>query len=86
MSLVYWRAAFERRHTTSKDFPHLTSYPRYCLYVYVMCSQNVQSLHVSAGRLRQLIELEALDVTGVRLLILDEADKLMDESFAQQIK
>ena len=39
-----------------------------------------------AGRLRQLVELGALKTDSIRLLVLDEADKLMEESFQEQIK
>lgn len=39
----------------------------------------------SPGRLRHLLQANHIDVTGVRLLVLDEADKLMDNSFQADI-
>lgn len=40
-----------------------------------------------AGRIKQLIELDYLSTASVRLLVLDEADKLLEEgSFQEQIK
>lgn len=46
-------------------------------------------LHFSsyAGRIKQLIELDYLNTASIRLFILDEADKLLEEgSFQEQIK
>jgi len=37
------------------------------------------------GRLRQLVELGALKTSGIRTLVLDEADKLMEDGFQTQI-
>ncbi|KAH9630417.1 hypothetical protein HF086_016955 [Spodoptera exigua] len=39
----------------------------------------------SPGRLRHLIQSKVIDVTAVRLLVLDEADKLMEKSFQADI-
>lgn len=40
-----------------------------------------------AGRIKQLIELDYLSTASIRLFILDEADKLLEEgSFQEQIK
>ena len=42
---------------------------------------------VVSGRLKQLIELNVLDTSMVRMFVLDEADKLIEEgSFQKQIK
>lgn len=39
------------------------------------------------GRIKQLIEIGALLTTSIRLFVLDEADKLLEEgSFQEQIK
>lgn len=39
------------------------------------------------GRIKQLIELGILSTSGIRLFVLDEADKLLEEgSFQEQIK
>lgn len=39
------------------------------------------------GRIKQLIELDYLNTGSIRLFILDEADKLLEEgSFQEQIK
>ncbi|XP_068454437.1 probable ATP-dependent RNA helicase DDX20 [Clinocottus analis] len=50
---------------------------------------SLKKCHVavgSPGRIKQLIELGALSTAGVRLLVLDEADKLLEEgSFQDQI-
>lgn len=46
---------------------------------------NVHILVGSPGRLRHLIQANHIDVTAVRLLVLDEADKLMDKSFQADI-
>ena len=39
-----------------------------------------------AGRIKQLIESGVLKTDSVRLFVLDEADKLLEESFQEQIK
>lgn len=40
-----------------------------------------------AGRIKQLIELGMLSTASIRLFVLDEADKLLEEgSFQEQIK
>lgn len=45
------------------------------------------SLSPPAGRIKQLIELDYLSTASVRLLVLDEADKLLEEgSFQEQVK
>ena len=38
------------------------------------------------GRIKHLIESKLLQTTSIRLFILDEADKLLDENFQEQIK
>lgn len=39
------------------------------------------------GRIKQLIELDYLNTSSIRLFILDEADKLLEEgSFQEQVK
>lgn len=38
------------------------------------------------GRVKQLIENDMLKTESIRLFILDEADKLLEESFQEQIK
>lgn len=44
-------------------------------------------LVVCAGRIKQLIELGMLSTASIRLFVLDEADKLLEEgSFQEQIK
>lgn len=44
-------------------------------------------LLVYAGRIKQLIELGMLSTASIRLFVLDEADKLLEEgSFQEQIK
>ncbi|XP_026738514.1 probable ATP-dependent RNA helicase DDX20 [Trichoplusia ni] len=45
----------------------------------------VQVVVATPGRLRHLIQAKHIDVSAVRLLILDEADKLMDKSFQTDI-
>ncbi|MEQ2202006.1 DEAD (Asp-Glu-Ala-Asp) box polypeptide 20, partial [Xenoophorus captivus] len=45
------------------------------------------SWFVFSGRIKQLIELGMLSTASVRLFVLDEADKLLEEgSFQEQIK
>lgn len=42
---------------------------------------------VCSGRIKQLIELGMLSTASIRLFVLDEADKLLEEgSFQEQIK
>lgn len=42
---------------------------------------------VFSGRIKQLIELGMLSTASIRLFVLDEADKLLEEgSFQEQIK
>lgn len=44
-------------------------------------------LHTHTGRIKQLIELGMLSTASIRLFVLDEADKLLEEgSFQEQIK
>ncbi|XP_017270476.1 probable ATP-dependent RNA helicase DDX20 [Kryptolebias marmoratus] len=51
--------------------------------------QHLKKCHIavgSPGRIRQLIELEMLSTASIRLFVLDEADKLLEEgSFQEQI-
>lgn len=48
------------------------------------------SFVVFKGRIKQLIEMEALSTSSIRLFVLDEADKLLEDdsssSFQEQIK
>ena len=39
-----------------------------------------------SGRIKYLIENKILKTDAIRLFILDEADKLLDDSFQEQIK
>ena len=41
---------------------------------------------LAIGRVLQLIEAGTLEIKSVRLLVLDEADKLLEKNFAEQIK
>lgn len=48
-----------------------------------------KSLHIvvgTTGRLCHLVRIDALRLNYVRLLVLDEADKLMQDDFQQDIK
>lgn len=48
-----------------------------------------KSIHIvvgTAGRLCHLVRINALRLTYVRLFVLDEADKLMEDSFQKEIK
>ncbi|CAH1638656.1 unnamed protein product [Spodoptera littoralis] len=47
--------------------------------------KNVHIVVGSPGRLRHLVQAKIIDVTTVRLLVLDEADKLMEKSFQADI-
>ncbi|XP_028172531.1 probable ATP-dependent RNA helicase DDX20 [Ostrinia furnacalis] len=47
--------------------------------------KNVHVVVGSPGRLRHLIQSKYIDVSSVRLLILDEADKLMEKSFQADV-
>lgn len=38
------------------------------------------------GRIKQLIEYEVLKTGAIRLFVLDEADKLLDDTFQEQVK
>ncbi|OWR48459.1 hypothetical protein KGM_213610 [Danaus plexippus plexippus] len=49
-------------------------------------NNNVHVVVGSPGRLRHLIQNKHIDILGVRLLVLDEADKLMEKSFLPDIK
>jgi superfamily II DNA/RNA helicase len=40
----------------------------------------------TCGRIVQLIKLKVLQLSKVQLLVLDEADELMDDDFVKQIK
>lgn len=52
----------------------------YLLLIFLLISSHV-------GRIKQLIELDYLNTASIRLFILDEADKLLEEgSFQEQIK
>lgn len=44
-----------------------------------------QAVVGTPGRIKQLIELNALKTQSIRLLVLDECDKLMDNNFKRQI-
>lgn len=46
---------------------------------------NCQIAVGTPGRIKHLIELGALKTTSIRLLVLDEADKLLDENFQKSI-
>ncbi|KAJ0178240.1 hypothetical protein K1T71_006063 [Dendrolimus kikuchii] len=48
-------------------------------------SQTVHVLVASPGRLKHLIQISVIDISAVRLLIIDEADKLMEKSFIADI-
>ncbi len=41
---------------------------------------------IFVGRVKQLIEAGVLKTESIRLFVLDEADKLLEESFQDQIK
>jgi len=43
-------------------------------------------LITSSGRVKHLMGSAALDTSSVRLLVLDEADKLLEDSFQEQVK
>jgi hypothetical protein len=43
-------------------------------------------LFSSSGRVKQLIEENILTTDSIRLFVLDEADKLLEEGFQEQIK
>ncbi|XP_045766898.1 probable ATP-dependent RNA helicase DDX20 [Maniola jurtina] len=47
---------------------------------------NVHIVVASPGRLKHLIKGQHIDIGAVRLLVLDEADKLMEKSFLPDIK
>ncbi|XP_068618401.1 probable ATP-dependent RNA helicase DDX20 [Battus philenor] len=47
--------------------------------------KNVHIVVASPGRLKHLLQDKHIDTTAVRLLILDEADKLMEKSFQSDI-
>ncbi|XP_071784102.1 uncharacterized protein [Asterias amurensis] len=50
--------------------------------------QKLKKCHVAVGtpgRVKQLIEYDAMPTDGIRLFVLDEADKLLDEKFQDQI-
>lgn len=50
--------------------------------------ENAKNCHIavgSPGRIFQLIEMEILRCENVKILVLDEADKLLEESFQSQI-
>lgn len=38
------------------------------------------------GRIKQLIETSIMTTDSIRMFVLDEADKLLEESFQEQIK
>ena len=44
------------------------------------------SRHIFTGRIKYLIENHFLKTESVRLFILDEADKLLEDNFQEQIK
>jgi len=39
-----------------------------------------------SGRVKQLIEENLLDTSTIRLFVLDEADKLLEENFQESVK
>ena len=54
----------------------------HCEYLNMFCF-----VFWNLGRIKQLIELDYLNPGSIRLFILDEADKLLEEgSFQEQIK
>ena len=50
------------------------------------CSCSAEVFSFSAGRLKQLIEDGILRTESIRLFVLDEADKLLEENFQESIK
>jgi ATP-dependent RNA helicase DDX20 len=51
--------------------------------------RNARLCHVavgSPGRMKQLIDEKVLNIEHVRLVVLDEADKLMEPGFLEDIK
>lgn len=57
------------------------------LFVWFCCVVVTVPTVPSAGRIKQLIELGLLSTSSIRLFVLDEADKLLEEgSFQEQIK
>ena len=54
----------------------------------VVDEQKSKSCHIAVGtpgRVRQLLEKKSINPQTIRLFVLDEADKLMEESFAEDI-
>jgi ATP-dependent RNA helicase DDX20 len=51
--------------------------------------KKLDKCHIAVGapgRIKHLIELELLNVSKIRLFVLDEADKLMETDFQTNIK
>ena len=51
--------------------------------------ESLKGCHIAVGapgRMRHLIELTTLYTKAVKLIVLDEADKLMEESFIEDIE
>lgn len=57
------------------------------MLLFEFCIFVIMRLVLYAGRIKQLIELGMLSTASIRLFVLDEADKLLEEgSFQEQIK
>lgn len=69
-----------RRGLAGSDSAHLLAVRSCCVPLTVLTLPP-------AGRIKQLIELGMLSTSSIRLFVLDEADKLLEEgSFQEQIK
>jgi hypothetical protein len=58
-------------------------------FVVSAASESVSSIfavYIVTGRIKQLIECGIMNTDSVRMFVLDEADKLPEESFQEQIK
>ena len=57
-------------------------------FSFLQCSWSVtHTIFVAfSGRVKQLIESGVLQTASIRLFVLDEADKLLEEGFQEQIK
>ena len=57
------------------------------LLIWLLLTFVNTSLHfICTGRMKQLIESNIMNTDSVRMFVLDEADKLLEESFQEQIK
>lgn len=86
LSCICGRIADGNRSTKHEKLPNSSRHTRYCLHlIFQIRSTLIRFVHYP-GRLGALLECGALKVTAMKMIIMDEADKLFDENLQEQTK